>query len=96
MTYNLTFMDNATSLTQIVQGVNTESDGLLFGIILLVLFVIMLMVFREYPFKTVLLGAGSLISLLAGIMFGMGVISVTILVIPLIILAFAVVLKLWE
>lgn len=69
--YDLTFMDNVTSLNQVVAGVNTNSGGWLGGILLIFSFVLIFIVFSEYDFKEIMFADSFLCSLIAGILFGL-------------------------
>jgi hypothetical protein len=83
MTYNLSFMDNTTGLFQIVEGVNTASDGWLAGLFLIVTWVLIFMVFQQKTDTTgLLLGSSFIMAIVTGLFFFMGLIPSWVLIIP--------------
>ena len=62
---NLTFMDNVTTATQVVEGVNNLSGGWFVGGLMIALFVIVLMVFYgRVGVGEIFLGGGFLYTIL--------------------------------
>jgi hypothetical protein len=94
MTYNLTFMDNATGLLPLVQGVNDNSGGWFFPLILLFAFVVLMMSFN-FDIKNNLLGASFITTLGAIIGWGAGLTTVYVVMLPLILLLATIMIKVW-
>lgn len=93
--YNLSFMDNTTNIAQIAVGVNDASNGWLFGLVLLILWVLMYMVFKDYETKSMMTGINFLTSLLAGVLFAAGLLPWWALTIPTIAFFISLVILLW-
>lgn len=93
--YNLSMIDNTTSILTVVQGVNTASGGWLIGLTILCLWVLIFIVFSNYETKSVFLGSSFLISLIAGMFYGAGLIDAWMLVIPVVVLIGSLIAKLW-
>ena len=93
--YNLTFLDNATSLPGIIGGVNDNSGGVLATAILLFLWVIIFISAKSDDKKAVMLAASFITSIIAGFLFGLGWISPWVLGIPLIMLLITLIIKIW-
>lgn len=73
--YNLSFIDNTTGITQLWLGVNDNSGGWFIGSTLLVLFILIFMVFSEYDIKDVYLVNSFLLTIIVGLLFGIGLIG---------------------
>ena len=93
--YNLTFMDNTTSLMGIMNGVNDATNGTFITILLLVLWALLFIVFKNYDIKSLFLGSSFLMVLIFGLFFGAGLIAAWTLTIPAVSLLIALILKLW-
>ena len=76
MTYDLGFMDNATSLPGLVTGSNTSVSGAFGVMIFASLVVIIFMLFREREIHELLLGGGFLLLILSGALFYFGLLGV--------------------
>lgn len=95
MTYNLSFMDNSTGILGIAEGVNDASGGWLFGLLLAFLYILFLMVFSDYDMKNVLVADSFIVSILAGVLFGAGLVSAWVLTFPIVLLVITLVIKIW-
>ena len=94
--YNLSFMDNSTGITAIAAGVNTNSGGWLFGLLLLFLWMLLFIVFSDRDTKTVFLGSSFIVSLAGGLLLGAGLVEWWILIFPVVGLVVGLVIKLWS
>lgn len=93
--YNLTFLENTTSLMGVMTGVNDATSGSFITILLIVLWALMFIVFKNYEIKSLFLGTSFLMVLVFGLFFGAGLVSAWALTIPAISLLIALILKLW-
>lgn len=84
MTYNVSFLDNATSVMGVADGVNTMSGNLY---AYLILFVLCIMVFIslkiKYDFEVCIISSAFITSVVAVFMFVLEWIPVSILAIPI-------------
>lgn len=94
--YNISFMDNTTSLLGIVQGVGNESGGWFGGLLLLTVFILFYMVFSYNETEDVLLADTFICSILAGILWATGLISSMVLAFPVVLLVVAIIFKVWR
>lgn len=95
MSYNLTFMDNVTSVQDIATGVNDLSGGWLFGIILLSIWIIVIIngAMKQRSVGELLLVSSLIVAFIGGVLLGLGYLSPYFLAFPAIgILAGAVIL----
>lgn len=72
MTYNTTLLENGTNPVEIVEGINIASGGILMPLILLAVFVISLIVFKNYETRVALVTSSLVTTFLAGLMLGLG------------------------
>jgi len=86
MTYNLTGFDNITGIMGIASAASDISGGLVFGMILLVFFIIVFVVFKNYDTKAVVLGDAFITVLLSVLFWGAGWIGFNILIWPIIVM----------
>lgn len=86
MTTNLSAFDNLVNPAGVATAANTASDGYLFGLILLALFVIIFIVFKQYDTKAVIVGDAFICTVIAALMWAGEWISFKILIWPLLIL----------
>lgn len=91
MTYNLTFMNETTGFQDIVTAVNDNSGGLFISLFLLVIYLVILYVWRHNDFKAVNLAASFLVTILAALTWAAGWIRFGILVYPFLILLASVI-----
>ena len=86
---NNTYLDNATGLSPVVEGVNNASGGWLIGGFLLTLFIIILIVYYgRVCFGEILIGGGYLLTVLALIFGIMGFLPVYVIGITLSLVVF--------
>lgn len=83
MTYNTTFLDNATSLGSVITGLNTESSGWLAGTLLFTLWFVMLIVFQGNDFLNTLVASSFVVSLAAAMLFFAGMTAAWVIAIPI-------------
>jgi len=57
MTYNVSALQNASTVLDIVQYANDTTDMLLFNLFMIVIFIVLLMVLKKYDFEDTLLVA---------------------------------------
>lgn len=96
MTYNLSFMNNATGVATIAQGVNTNSDGLFSIMLLISLYVLFFMVFNQYDIKKVAAGSSFLVALIAGGLYALEMINGYVLSVPVAILVVSMFILIWD
>ena len=94
--YNLSFMDNTTSIGAIAQGVNDASNGWLFGLLLLVLWVLLYMVFKDYDTKGMFVGINFITCLVGGVMYAAHLLPWWVLTIPSTMLFISIIIKVWS
>jgi len=86
---NNTYLDNATGLAPVVEGVNNASGGWLIGGFLISLFIIVLIVYYgRVSFGEILIGSGYLLSVLALIFIIMELLPVFVIGITLSLIVF--------
>lgn len=74
--YNLTFMENATSIVSIVQGVNTEiAEGLFFTILLFVLAIIAIITLWNTDFKVMAISICFGLAVLSTLFWALGLVA---------------------
>jgi len=95
MSYNLSFMDNTTSIMGIAEGVNDASGGWLFGLLLIFFYILFFMVFSDFDTKNVFLADSFIITIIAGALFGAGFINGVILGIPAALFVISIIVKVW-
>lgn len=86
MTANLSGFDNITNPLQVATAANTVSDGYLFAISLLVIFVVLFIVFKNYDTKAVFVGDSFICTIISILLWGADLISFKILIWPVLIL----------
>jgi len=85
MTYNMSFTDNVTGLYGIVEGVNTASGGWLVGLLMLVMWVLIIMVFmNKTDNESLVIGSSFIMAIVSGLLFFSGLIPSWVLIIPII------------
>lgn len=84
MAYNLTFIDNAT-LSGVVEGLNTSSNGWLAGLILITLWVVLLITFYDrVETDSLLIGTSFIMAIITGLMLAAGLIAGWVIIFPII------------
>jgi len=93
--FNDTFTNECQDLLCITQGINNNTNGLFFGMLLFIIWIFLLVSFiaRGRPFENALLGTSFIISLLAGAAMGVGLVDPFVLVFPAIALFISIMLK---
>lgn len=84
MAYNITWMESSNTLVDIFQGVNTASNGLVGGMILLLTFMISFAAFKNYDTVADLVISSFITTIIGGLLWFIGFISFEFAVIPLI------------
>jgi len=91
--YNTTFIDTGNNIVDLVIGINTSSNGWLGTILLIVLFIILFMTFNErYDTHKVLLGSSFFVLVIGILFWGLGILPITHLAIPLFLFAISLIL----
>lgn len=93
MNYNTNFLNGTTEVTGIYEGVNNMTGGLYAGLILLALFIICFIAMKRYDTDVAFLTTSFIVSVAAVFFLVMEWISVTIFVIPLVLLLAAIFYK---
>lgn len=86
MTANLSAFSNLTNPADVASAANTASDGLLFPLVLLTIFLVLFVVFKHYDTKAVIVGDAFICCIIAAFMWAAEWISFKILIWPVIIL----------
>lgn len=96
--YNLTILEEATNPYELVNGINTLSNNLLGIVILAFISIIVMIIFRgrEPDFSNVLLGTFFISSIVGVLLWAINWLDVSIVAIPIILLAGTVFYKLWQ
>lgn len=94
--YNLTFLDNSTGIVDLAIGVNNGSNNWLFSLLLLIIWIMIIMVFSNQNIKHVILGSSFVVSLLAGLFFGIGLVPAWIITFPVIMMLLGIILVVWN
>lgn len=86
MSYNLTFTETSTNLLQVIEGMNSTTEGYLGAMILLLVAIITFIAMKNFDTKVAVLGSSFVSSVVALFLFMLGFIGVEIFIIPIIIL----------
>lgn len=93
MTYNLTFIDNAT-LGGVITGINNASNGWMIGVLLIVTWTIVFLSFYgRVEIEDLLIGSGFIISIISGLLFTAQLISPLIIILPVVTLISGILMK---
>lgn len=93
--YNLTALQNATSIVTLATGINTISNGLYGGLLFIAIYLFLLLIVEEQYLLNIMLGAGTIMSIIAGLLFGLGLMPWWVLGINIAILITAIFYKIW-
>lgn len=93
--YNLTVLQNATSIVNLATGVNTISNGLYGGMLFIIIYLLLFITVKEEYLPNVMLGAGTVMSIIAWLLFGLGLIPWWSLGINITLLISAIFYKIW-
>lgn len=88
--YNLTALQNETSFLELIEVINTSTNGWLIGIILISLFVILFIAMKRYETLTALRTASFITTIVASLFFILNWISGGVFSIPVVILLFTI------
>ena len=86
MSYNTTLLENGTSPVELFKGIDIAAGGILMPLILLVTFVIMFIVFKNYETKIALVTSSAATSFLAALMLIMDFVNLVVLLVPVAVL----------
>lgn len=86
MTYNLTNITSANTIPAILQKTNELSGNILFGSMLLILFLLFLVVFKGQSFKKVLMADSFFMVIICSIAYVLGWIGMNFLILPILLL----------
>ena len=92
MAYNTTGVDEANTMLDFMTEINNLCDGMYVGLILLAVFFIIFIVFKNYDTKAVLAADGFICSIIAILMWSLGWIGWGIVIIPIVVTAGAVII----
>jgi len=87
MIYNTTILDNSTNMGDIFHEINTLSGGLLVNMFLLVLFLFLLLMMKNYPSKIKYLVSTFVVSIIAFMLYIAQMLVFATLIIPIVLLA---------
>ena len=93
MVYNETFLNTSNTLTDVVTGLNTASNGVLFSTLLLVIFVIVFIATKRYDTKVSFIASSFATSLVGLFFMFAGFITWAILFIPIGLLVMSLIIK---
>lgn len=91
----MSFIQNTSGPLVLVQGINQNSGQWFGGSLLIFLWMIMLVMFRKSGNQDAFLASSFIISILAGLAFGLEIIGTWQLVFPISMLVASLVLKIW-
>lgn len=91
--YNISFLNESNGVTGVMEGVNSMSDGLYAGLILLCLFIICFIAMKKYDTDVAFLTTSFICSVIAVLFFVMGWIGIEIFIIPVVLLIIAIFYK---
>ena len=83
MTYNLSGYVNLTSLDKLFIASNNLTDGWLFTIMLGILYLILMIVFKSYDTKSIMIADAMIVTFVAFLGWGIGLANMTVAWIPI-------------
>lgn len=95
MTYNITYLDNSSGPLVLAQGIVENAGQTFGGALILFFFLIFLMVFKKNGNQDAFLASSFITSILAGLLWGVGILGGTILVLPFTLLIASLIMKVW-
>lgn len=95
MTYNLTGLQNITSVVTIMDGVNVASNGLYGAIIFICIYLFIFLIVKEDYLPNIFLGISTAMSIIAWLLYGLGIIPWWSLGINIVILISTIFYKIW-
>lgn len=96
MTYNLSFVSNSTGPLGLVQGIGSNVGSEFFGGFLLFVWGLLFVLFRNNGVSDAFMASSFVVSVLAGVGFGVGVLAGWLLVLPVTLLVLSVIVKIWS
>lgn len=95
--YNLTNITNSVNMFELTRGVNQLTSGLFASFVLLAVWLVLLSAFfSNFGLKRAMLSSSFIVSLLASLVFFMGLISMTTLILPILLLLISLILVVWN
>lgn len=94
--YDLDFIDTSNTLLDVIVGINDTSGKVLFGGILLLLFMIVFIGSKRYDTNTALLAASTITTVVGGLLMATGLLAWQIAIIPMILLLIMLVINIWS
>jgi len=86
MSYNMTFVDGANNIFMAFQGANEVSGGIPVIFLLILLFVALIAVFRDYDISVSMAISSFVISIVSGLLWFASMIGWHVVIIPVVIL----------
>jgi inner membrane protein involved in colicin E2 resistance len=93
--FNITFIDNTSGPLVLAQGIVENSGQTLGGSLTLFFFLILLVLFKKSGTQNAFLASSFITTILAGILYGTGLLSPVFLTIPFTLLVVSIVMKVW-
>ena len=93
MTYNLTFTENVTSFWDLYRGINDASGGLFTIILMITIAAIVFIATPQESRANVFIATGFLLSLISILAIAAGILTVSALPVPIILLIVGIILK---
>jgi len=93
--YNISFINNSNSIFDLFVGINETSGGLVAGLLLLNLFLLIFIVFKQADTKAVLLVDSFITTIVAALMWASGLIGFHIAIFPIILLIASIIFNLF-
>lgn len=91
--YNMTFLNSSIDVYGLAAGVNNEAGGWLIGMILLIFWILLFMVFNKFDSATNFIAVNFIISLLGGMLLTANLIHWGFLILPVILLFIGIFVK---
>ncbi len=93
MAYNLTFGQDITGFMPFLQGVNNSTGELLTGLILITVFIVLFIGFKNFETITALISASFIVSIIAVLFYTMEFLSMQYVLMPVVILGLTILYK---
>ena len=93
MNYNTTFLNGTTTVSGVMEGVNSMTDGLYAAVILLALFIVCFIAMKRYDTDVAFLTTSFICAVVATLFLVMEWIGVAIFVVPVVLLVIAIFYK---
>lgn len=76
--YSTDFIDNSTNLFMYIEGFNDITGGYLMTIFLVILYIILIMIFKKYDTKAVMFFASLVVTIISWLLYFAGMVSLSI------------------